>query len=251
MIAGDSKPKVLILELADGTAESFASKAAFQAAGWDLSWRDVDGVALASQPTWVLASQGGGLHLLKYTMPAGAYWVKVTVPADRVVSPESWSNEGQAYDDDAIAGLLLTNQGVPAVISADDGDLGDIVNGDAWTSNTQTIPLGKISRFGYTFADLASGWTISAGFRTAPNVPATAVLSGVPAGNGITAEFVVAADGTYRVLWATFPAAMALAATDTSVDWFMDVQLKKTSTGQIITVARWAVTIVWQRDTTT
>ncbi|MBA3589956.1 hypothetical protein [Methylibium sp.] len=250
MIAGDSKPKILILEASNGTAQSFASKAAFQAAGWDLIWRDVDGTALASQPTWTLSDEGSGRHRVKYTVPAGIYWVEPTIPAGYVMSPEAWANEGQSYDDDALAGLLQTSQGVPAIISADDGTLGDVVMGDSWTSDTLTIALGKLTRHGVAFADLASGWTISAGFRTAAGVPATAVLSGAPAGNGITAEFVVAASGTYRAKWTTYPTAMDLAATADAVQWFMDVQIKRTSDSLIITVARFALRVVWQRDTT-
>lgn len=257
MKVGDSKPKLLVLQDPYGANLSYADKAAFQAAGWDLIWRDVDGVALTSQPTWTITDEGSGVHRVKYVVPTGYYWVEPTKPSGVVlggviapysISPETWANQGLSYDDDSLGGLLQTAQGVPALISADDGDLGDIVWKDAWTSDVQTIPLGKISRFGYAYADLASGWTVSAGFRQTPN--GSAVLSGAGAGNGITAAFVAAASGTYKVSWDVYPTAMDLAATDESQVWFLDVQIKHTASGRIITVGRWKVTVRWQRDTT-
>lgn len=240
MIAGESKPKLLILQNAAGTALSYADKAAFQAASWDLTWRDVDGVALTAQPTWTIADEGAGLHRVKYVQPGGVYWVEITVPGTNYVSPITWANEGESYDDDAIAGLLLTAQGTPAVISADDSTLGDVVMGDAWSTGTLTIPVGKLTPFGYTLADLASGWTISAG---AKNVPADASIA-------LTAAFVVAGSGTFKVSWVTYPASMNLTSTETSKPFYIDVQLKKTSTGQIITTNRYSINAVWQRDTT-
>lgn len=240
MIAGDSKPKVLVLEQADGTAESFASKAAFQAAGWDLSWRDVDGVALASQPTWVLSDQGDGEHLVKYTVPSGFYWVKVTAPEGRVASPAGWSNEGEAYDADSIAGLLLTNQGVPAVISAADADLGDVVDQDDWTTETLYIPLGRLTRWGLTFADLASGWEITAAFKAAPGDTA------VP----VDCEFVDTATGAFRIFWEDWPTgdAMELDDTATSKVVYCDVQLSRTSDDLRLTTNRYQLQIVWERN---
>lgn len=256
-VAGDSIPKLIALQVADGLSAgdglSYANKTAFQAAGWNLTWCDADGVALTSQPTWTIAVEDAtrGIHRVKAVLPSGIGYVKPTIPSGYRIDPARWPFEGQAYDDDAIAGLLQTNQGVPEVRSADDGDLGDVVMGDSWSTGTLTIAAGKLTPFGYVAADLASGWTISGGFRTAPNAPSTAVLSGVAAGNGITAEFVSAVDGTFRVKWTVSPTAMALGTTAEAQVWYLDVQIKKTSSSEIITVARYRLRFVWQRDTTT
>lgn len=239
MQAGDSKPKLLILQTAAGVNYSYADKASFQAGGWDLTWRDVDGVALTSQPTWTIADEGAGLHRVKYAQPAGVYWVEITVPGTAYVTPVTWMNEGEAYDIDAVAGLLLTNQGVPAVISADDGTLGDVVMTDSWSSGTLTIPIGKLTPFGKTFADLASGWTISAGLKKVPTD------TSVP----ITCAFVSAIAGTFKASWVTFPAAMALAASEEQAQWYLDVQIVETATHLCITTNRYGLQVVWERNT--
>lgn len=239
MKAGDTVTKLVCLQGATGSAAgnglSFGTAAAFAAAGWALTWYDTSGVALASQPTYTVAVIDGvrGVHAISFPLAAGRGYVKATVPSGYRSDPFGWSFDGQSYDDDAIAGLLQTNQGVPAVTSADDGDLGDIVWKDAWTSDTQTIPLGRLSRFGYAFSDLASGWTISAGFRQTPN--GTAVLSGAGPGNGITAAFVAATSGTYKVSWDVYPTAMDMAVGDEAQVWYLDVQLKNTASGRLIT----------------
>lgn len=238
MQAGDSKPKLLILQTAAGVNYSYADKASFQAGGWDLIWRDVNGTALTSQPVWTIADEGNGLHRVKYAQPAGVYWVEITVPGTAYVTPATWMNEGEAYDNDAIAGLLLTNQGVPAVISADDGTLGDVVNTDSWSSSTLFIPVGKLTPFGKTFADLASGWTITAGLKKVP----TDTM--VP----ITCAFVDTTTGAFKASWTTFPAAMDLGTAE-QAQWYLDIQIVETATHLCITTNRYALRVVWERDT--
>lgn len=246
MIAGDTVVKVVYLQTLSGRGLSYANKAAFQADGWDISWVDTTITALTSQPTWTIAVESGntrGKHNIVYTVPSGVSVAKVTVPG-WATDPGAWSLEGQTYDEDSIAGTILTSQGTPGVQSATDGDLGDVVDGDSWNSGTLYIPLGKLSVFGYGFSDLASGWTISAGLKSDPS---DTQLTGATATFGAT----VATDGAVSVGWTTFLTGMALASTERSKDWFLDVQLKKTSSSQIITTNRYKLTVVWQRNTTT
>jgi len=246
MITGDTVVKLVKLETLAGRPLSYSDKTAFQAAGFDLSWRDSSGAALSSQPTWTIAEEvsGTGWHRVAYTVPAGISYARPTVPAWAADIPR-WGIEGQTYDEDAIAGLQLTAQGIPAVNSAVDSDLGAVVMGDSFNTGTLYIPLGKLTKLGYGYADLASGWTITAGLKDAPEN--TMVNSGVTAAFGATA----ATDGAFTVSWTTFPTGMNLTSTEKSHDWYMDVQLKRTTSSTIVTSNRYSLRVVWQRDTTT
>lgn len=240
MLAGDTIGKVIYLQTLSGRALSYANKAAFQADGWDISWIDTGAAAISSQPTWSITDLTGGRHLVTYTVPSGVAIAKPTVPG-WASDPGTWAIEGQAYDEDSLAGLLQTAQGTPGVQSATDGDLGDVVMGDSWHSGVLTVPLGKISNFGYS---TLTGMTISAAFKRDP--------SDTPVTSGVTATIVSAAARTVSVSWTTFPTAMNLGsgANDLSAKWFLDVQLANSGVGWKSTPLRYGINVVWQRDTT-
>jgi hypothetical protein len=162
--------------------------------------------------------------------------------------PGAFIVEGQAYDEDSIAGAILTSQGTPGVQTADDGDLGDVVMGDSWSSGTITIPLGKISPFGYS--DL-TGMTLTCGLKQDPTTSAILATSATSPAPYTT--IISAASRTVSLQWITFPTGMNLGSTasDLGADWFIDFQLKHTASTRIITGGRYKLRVVWQRDTTT
>lgn len=244
MLTGDTVPKVKYLQTLGGRALSYSNKAAFNAGGWDVVWYDNTNTILSSQPTYTVADMGAGRHMISHTVPSGFAVAKFTVPAIGM-DPGTWALEGQAYDEDSLAGLLQTSQGVIGVRSAADGDLGDVVSGDAWNSDILTIPLGRISVFGYT--DL-TGMTVTAGFKKDPTT------TSVTTGAGVTATIVSAANRTVTVAWDTFPTTMllpVLATSDLSQQWYCDVALKHTASGRLITGYRFKLNVVWQRDLNT
>ncbi|MBA3622948.1 MAG: hypothetical protein H0W48_00460 [Methylibium sp.] len=241
MIAGTTVVKLISLQTDAGVAQSYADKAAFQGAGWDLSWRDSAGTALATQPTWTIAHDASGIHRLAYALPGGIAYARLTIPIGFRPDPAGWTSDGDSYDVDALAGLLLTSTAVPASQSAADADLGDVVDGDAFSSGSLTLTLGKLTPFGVAFADLASGWTITAAAKSEPADTPVA----------LTCAFVVAAGGTFKVSWPTFPAGMALGTTERSKTWYIDVQLKRTSDSLIVTPNRYQVNVVWERNEST
>ncbi len=246
MIAGDTVAKVIYLQTLSGRALSYANKAAFQADGWDVTWRDTDADAISSQPTWTIEPSGtNGRHVIEYTVPSGVALAMPTVPA-WALDPGTWATEGQAYDEDSMAGLFLTAQGVPGVQSAADGDLGDVVMGDSWHSGVLTVPLGKISPFGYS--DL-TGMTLTAGLKQDPT---TTVVASSTTPNLYT-TIIDASARTVSAQWITFPTAMNLGsdADDLSATWMIDLQLKHTVSGRIITPLRYSLRVVWQRDQAT
>lgn len=241
MHTGVTASKVLYLFDSGGNALSYSSAAAFTSAGWNLTWYNTSGVALTTQPAWSLAPLGsGGRHLVTYTWPTGVWQAVPTVPSG-MADPGTWGGEGTTYDDDSLGGLIATSQGTPGVQSAADANLGDVVTGDSWNSGTLYIPLGKLTPFGKVYADLASGWTITAGLKSQPAdtmVAATATF-------GTT----VATDGAFSIGWTTFPTAMVLASPGTSAQWYIDVQIANAGAGLKITTNRYMLRVVWERDT--
>lgn len=113
----------LYLYDATGAPVSYATKAAMQAALWDLTWYDSSGVALASQPTWTLPVAGAlGRHQIRYVIPASVWTCKVTLPsALHISAPTEFPGEGLTYDTNTIGALIATSSGVtlsPSTVSA-------------------------------------------------------------------------------------------------------------------------------------
>lgn len=249
MKAGQTVNRLVTLQVATGVfagaALNFASAAAAIAVGWGWTWYDSTGAALSSQPAYTLSciDSANGIHVLSYPLPGNRGYVKTTIPSGYRADPAGWSYDGLSYDDDAIAGLLLTAQGVPAVNSADDGDLGDVVSADAYNSGTLYIPSGKLSKFGLAFSDL-SGFSISAGAKSAPADTMVALTCAFGA--------TYLTDGAFTFSWNTMDPAMQLDAATYAKTWFIDVQIKQTaSPNKLITTNRYSINVKWQRDTVT
>ena len=189
---------------------------------------------------------------------ARAYRVTLTLPSTTghlqiAVLPVSGSTDiiidGQlvgsleSYTMDGLAGLLLTAQGVPAVQSAADGDLGQVVEDDSFQSEVLTFPLGKLTPFGLGFADLATA-TITAQAKAEPAdaTPATLVVTPVN----------LAGAGTLRIGWDAWPGGiMDLGASEQSKRVYIDVQAEFAGPTRYITGLRYQLEIVWQRNTNT
>lgn len=146
----------------------------------------------------------------------------------------------QAYNETTLAGLILTSQGIPGITTTDPSDLGQVKSGDSYNTGTLTVPLGKLTPFGFT--DL-TGLTISAEARTAPNTPSSSVA--------LTSAIVSAASRTFYVKWDAMPAGMVL-TTETSVIWYIDVQFKETAApNRIVTTNSYFIAVTWDANDTT
>lgn len=145
----------------------------------------------------------------------------------------------QVYNETSLAGLILTSQGVPGVRTAEANDLGQVVSGDSYASDTLTVPLGKLTPFAFT--DL-TGLTLSVEARTAPGTPASSVA--------LTGTIVSAASRTFTFKWDAMPAGMLL-TTETAVTWYIDCQFRETAApNRLITTNRYFVQIVWDANDT-
>lgn len=161
---GDTIPLLLTLEQDDGTAASYANKTAFQAASWDIDFYDVDGDLLASQPTWTIEDLGNGRHLVAYTVPSGHYVADLTIPSGYTANTTGWTGQGETYDPDSLAGLLLTANGQAVGETRTTGDLEDLVDGDS-LNYTVVIPDSALTRVGA--ASLAAVDNIYASIKVA------------------------------------------------------------------------------------
>jgi hypothetical protein len=252
MAAGDSLARLVCLSVALGPSAgdflSYADKTAFQADGWDLIAYDVDGVELASQPTWAIAvvDETNGAHRIKWTEPSGIGYILLTRTNEYYrADPYGWAFNGETYTTDDIMGLLLTNQGIPVVSSAADGDLGDVVEGDSYESSAQVLTLSKLARFGYAYADLSDpAFEFSAAFKHQPSDEPTEIT--------FTPGASIAVDGAFSIGWVTMDDDMMLdeASEETSKLFYIDVQVRNTDDDIIITTNRYVINVVWQRDET-
>lgn len=181
-------------------------------------------------------------YKMAQTVPAttGTYQILFDVASGTdVVAGGSITIDLQAYNETSLAGLIQTSQGIPGIRTTDPSDLGQVKSGDSYHSGTLTTPLGKLSPFGLT--DF-TGLTISAEARTAPGTPASSVA--------LTAAIVVSADRSFYFKWDAMPAGMVL-TTETSVIWYIDVQLKETaSPNRVITGNSYFIAVTWDANDT-
>jgi hypothetical protein len=164
-------------------------------------------------------------------------------PTDNTLSTDViavwYGGEIENYDNDMLASLLLTQQGIPAVTSAADNSLGDIVDGDSYKSATLTMPAAKLTPF--SISDIsAAGITVEAAIMGAPGGTSYPITAAVVSGTGLS----------FTISWDTqlHPGL----TTTSSATWYIDVQVIKTGPPkQIITTNRYSFNQVWQRDTRT
>lgn len=146
-------------------------------------------------------------------------------------------SDTQGYDLDTLASLMLQAQGLPGVRSAADSDLGDIVDGDSYLSDTLTMPAGKLSPFGITDVS-APGITVEAAIMAAPGGTSYPITAAVVSGPGLT----------FTIGWNTQQHPPL--TTQASVQYYIDVQVIKAGPPkQIITTNRYTFDDVWQRET--
>jgi hypothetical protein len=199
-----------------------------------------NGIAAAPSAVVFVATVGAwSYYSLTTTLTATAQ------PLQFIVEPSSGDDivdgagaDLTSYDADTLASLFTSSSGVSAASGITVGtDFGRVIQGDAWHSGMLTVPTSTISRWGYS--DL-TGMTISAALKNAPTDSATV----------ITAAIISAASRTVSASWDAFPAGLALAAGEFSKAFMLDIQLKHTASGRIITALRGQMTVEWQADVT-
>jgi hypothetical protein len=104
---------VSTLQTTVGVAVTYASKALFQAADWDLTALDEDGVELDPQPTWDLVlSEADGRAQFKVAVVAGGMRMKMTVPTGYYASVTDWTIRGTNYGLDDLGAMIAATNSV-------------------------------------------------------------------------------------------------------------------------------------------
>lgn len=241
MIPGDPLTFVVLRQAIDGSAATGKTSGNFSVQGF----RDGAAAALTVSSVTEGATYGpSGNQWRAYAiaiaaLPSAAGYAQVHIFADNTdaIWPDAFGGEIESYDLSAMAALFLSAQGVPAVQSAADSDLGDIVDEDSYLSPVLTMPEGKLSPFGITDIS-AAGITVQAAIMATPG--GTSYPITVTVVDGPSREFRIGWDAQQHP---------ALPSGQDSQTWYVDVQVVKTGPPQqIITTNRYRFVQVWQRD---
>jgi len=238
MKAGDTWLEFAQL-LTDGSGPIVvADVAAYKALGFDLLFT-LDGVLIT--PAFTVTPTGiTGWHLMRWTATEGDYLVETTIPALHDANPPFVAAYIDSVDlSDVFAAVNSGGELTPIKQNRADQSLGNLIDGDAFCTGPLTVPLSILTPCGLT--DL-TGTTITAAFREDPSTAPVAITASID-------------DAANRIISAKmdpFLSAMSLGAgaTDLSKTWFLDIQIKVTATGTILTVGRYKVDVIWQRDET-
>lgn len=109
-VAGQDVTFPLFLYLS-GSTVGYATKTAFQAASWNITFHDVNDNLLSPQPSWTMPVAGDsatGRHVIKFPEPDGIYTVKIIRPAAGYSSPMALVGEGTTYDIDNIGATIAS-----------------------------------------------------------------------------------------------------------------------------------------------
>jgi len=241
MIVGTELPQAMYLKTDAGVAVVYASKAAFTAAGWAITWYDQDGVALASQPTWDLqAGTSDGRHVVSFINPSGQWTAKVTQLAGHFSNPIEFGGEGLANDADTLYAAWASSGGSPATDTSTDGEVtmyhGDSIRIDLTVLEAALTAIGATS-----LADCSA---------IAAEIKRTSQDSDDAADVTTLAETIVTDTSGNRLVRASldaFPVILAVADDEDSLTARCDLRLTK-GTKTIIAATR-TVRVLWKATT--
>lgn len=244
MITGDSIPRAIYIQNTAGQLVSFASYAAFQAAGLSFTFYDSTGVALASQPTINLPFAGvNGRHQFTYVMPNNPWTAKVaSTNPGLFATPVEFDGEGTTYDVDSVGSLIATSGGV-AISDTTFTDSVEMFDGNS-IDVTCAVPESAISRIGAT--SLANCDSLVAEIKL--NSLDSSVAASVP-GLIETITSDTASNRAVRVTLDAFPAVLAV-PTGSQQAVQATLQLKLLKGTKIITANSTQITVRWKATTT-
>lgn len=248
MPAGDPTYRYLQLQTLFGVALSYADQAAFQAAGWDLTFLAAADLSALS-PTWSIEPVGSdGLHRVSIAAEPTDPWIaRITVPSSAYTPQLALTGLGMAYDEDSLAGLILaavgdTGAGVVGTAAATTGRLDDWSEGDYYYRPGLVIPAWALDGIGAT--DLSDSVTLLAAikdpFPTKQSADAEIAV--------LTATVTDVATRTIK-LENAWDAALVLGSGVQRRPMRVDISVKKGT--KRITSNRYDQDIVWQADTQT
>lgn len=242
MAAGDAIFRLLLLQTDAGAADSYANKAAFQAAGWDLTFEDATGAAISPVPTWTLADEGSGLHRVNLDEPTGRWYAKITIPAGHYTPSVALSGDGDAYDAGDVIAAVQAGLGVGALTTNGvlTGQLDDWIQGDSYAHLDLVVPAWALSKVGASAIDEGGVSLLAAAKQPFPTKLAADTEQ-------IVFTVTVADAGNRLIdLTAAWDAGYVLGSAE-SRDYTVDLSIKKGSLQ--VTFAQYALRLLWQADT--
>jgi hypothetical protein len=236
-----------------GAGLSYASKAAFESAGWSLTFIDMStGAAVTPTLGWTLAPVTGvaGRHTVAgLTLTTSAWFVRITPPstsyAFSLLPSAMWT--GEQYDTDSLYARLNSIYGVNSVTAVPGLTLNDMVEGDSYQT-TISVPPSYLTRMGWT--DL-TGCTLHGTIRR----PDDTTL-GTPAATLTMVSDPILAIGSpatnFSISWTTYPSGMVLTSPERSagsVKFRVEVQAVKS--GKQLTILYNSPLTVYRQDDNT
>ncbi len=237
---GETDILVLYLEDAAGAALNYASKALFQAANFDLTWKDNTGTALSTQPTWDLESSSGKRHQFSYIVPADPWTIEVTVPSTHVSTPKEISGEGDSYSIDDI-GSILASTGSVTISPTSTSTTATMFDGDSIYIAGIVIPAIALTAIGASsLADCSTRLAFIKRESQDSNDPPDVALA-----NGLTVTATADSGGNHvvKVECTAFPA--ILGVLDDTDALSAKVQVRLTKGSKEIVAAEVALTVRW------
>lgn len=231
-----------------GNGLTYANLAAFNAAGWVLSFIDMStGIAVSPTLSATVTPVSGvnGRHAVQLTLTTAAWSARITPPTVNhsflVLPSASWT--GEQYDTDSLYARINSIYGVTSATSVPGVALNQIVEGDSY-SCTVTVPTSYLTaRTGWT--DLVG--TVLHGTVRSPSDDGTGtVRATLTEGTYLTHNAVLTA---FDISWSTYPTGMVLTTperTAGSVNFRVEVQATKA--GKTLTILYNAPMLAYRQD---
>ena len=225
LIAGNTETLPLVLQDAAGAALSYANKAAFTGAGWDVVWYDTAGVPLTAQPTWDLLvgtnASASDFYQIQYVVPAESFTYVVEVVGTNVAAPVGGDFQVDTASLSVIYGAIVSSTGTITNDTTTNQDL--TLYQDDSISVDMTILEAALTAVGAT--SIATLDSYAAELKLVTTNATTAPIA-------VTfTESVVSDTSGARVVRAvldTFPTALNVAGPDgTSVQARLDLRITK------------------------
>jgi hypothetical protein len=234
---------------ANGAGLSYADKAAFEAAGWSLTFIDMStGSTVSPTISYTIAAVAGvtGRHVVALTLTAAAWVVRITPPTAAWTYMQlpgvAWT--GEQYDTDSIYSRVNSIYGVTSQTTIPGLTLDNLVEGDSYSCEL-SVPTSYLSRMGWT--DLSGTVLTGTIYRASEDGTGTASATLT---EGADPRLTHTATLTnFSISWDTFPTGLLLTLPERATGYAnMRVEVQASKAGKKLTVLYGAPITVYRQD---
>ena len=232
-----------------GAGVAYADKAAFELAGWSLTFINMaTGAAVIPTLAYTIAPVAGitGRHTVALTLTTASWLARVTPPTvawSFIVLPTAvWT--GEQYDTDSLYARLNSVYGITSQTSVPSLTLNNVVEGDSYTC-TVAVPPAYLARMGWT--DLAGAVLHGTIYRQTEDGAGVASATLTEA---LFPKLVHSAVLTsFDITWDTYPAGLVLTAPERAAGVAaLRVEVQATKAGKTLTVLYNAPLLAYRQD---